>query len=82
MTYNDMKCQAIITGVLVLNAAGEKPCPEIEKLCEYAFRHCFEAPTDLLRMATDGFSYPDMVDQVNVLLRKETKFAKVMGGTL
>ena len=79
---NVKELQAIITGVLVLNAATEKPCPEIEKLCEYAFRHCFEAPADLLHMATDGFSYPDMVDQVNVLLRKETKFAKVMGGTL
>ena len=50
---NVKELQAIITGVLVLNAAGEKPCPEIEKLCEYAFRHCFEAPTDLLRWQND-----------------------------
>ena len=32
---NVKELQAIITGILVLNAASEKPCPEIEKLCEY-----------------------------------------------
>lgn len=79
---NVKELQAIITGILVLNSATEKPCKEIEKLCEYAFRQCFEAPTELLRIATNGFSYIDMVDQVNVLLRKETKFKKIMGAEL
>ena len=79
---NVKELQAIITSILVLNSAAEKPNKEIEKLCEYAFRHCFEAPTELLRIATNGFTYNEMLNQVNTLLQKETKFKKVMGTEL
>ena len=79
---NIKEMQAIVTGILVLNAAAEQPNGEIEKLCEYAFRHCFEAPTGLLRMAMNDFDYAGTVEQVNTLLRKETKFKRVMGAEL
>ena len=76
---NVKELQAILPGILVINNALDKPCKEIDALCEYAFRNCFEAPTELLRIATRDFSRGDIIDQVNVLLRDETKFRKVMG---
>ena len=73
---NVKELQAIVTGILVLNSAAEQPSAEIDALCEYAFQRCFEAPTKLIRMATQDFTYEEVVDQVAGLMKAATKFKK------
>lgn len=79
---NIRELQAILTGIYLLNRTAEKPNPEVEKICEYAFRRCLEANTNLLLLATIGQTYDTMKEQVADLFRRETKFSKTMGEEL
>lgn len=79
---NAKELQAILSGIYLLNHAAKEPNPELEKLCEYAFRHCLEANTAMLLIASIGQDYLSMKEQVNLLLQRETKFTKEMGGLL
>ena len=79
---NAKELQAILSGIYLLNKTAETPNPELEKLCEYAFRHCLEANTAMLLIAAIGQDYLSMKEQVNALLDRETKFKKEMGELL
>lgn len=79
---NIKELQAILTCILVLNCADKNANKEIAELCEYAFKQCLETPTALLRLSTVGTTYEEMLEQVNALLRRETKFKKIMGKEL
>ena len=79
---NTKELQAILTGIYLLNRTAEKPNPEIEKICEYAFRRCLEANTNLLLLAAIGQTYGSMKEQVADLFHRETRFEKVMGEEL
>ena len=79
---NAKELQAILSGIYLLNRLSEEPNIELDKLCEYAFRHCLESNTALLMVATVRQDYNTMKEQVNALLQKETKFLKEMGELL
>ena len=79
---NTKELQAILSAIYLLNRMDETPNPEIDKLCEYAFRHCLESNTAMLLLAAIGQDYLTMKEQVNALLQRETKFTKEMGGLL
>ena len=79
---NTKELQAILSAIYLLNRMDETPNPEIDKLCEYAFRHCMECNTAMLLLAAIGQDYLTMKEQVNALLQRETKFTKEMGGLL
>lgn len=79
---NAKELQAVLSGIYLLNRMSEVPNLELDKLCEYAFRHCLESNTALLMVAAIGQDYLSMKEQVNGLLQRETKFAKEMGGLL
>ena len=79
---NVKELQAILTGIYTLNRTAEKPNPDVERICEYAFRRCLEANTNLLLLATIGQTYDTMKEQVADLFQRETKFEKVMGEKL
>ena len=79
---NVKELQAILSGIYLLNRMSEPPNVELDKLCEYAFRHCLECNTALLMVAAIGQDYLSMKEQVNGLLQRETKFVKEMGGLL
>lgn len=79
---NIKELQAILTSILVLSCADKSGNKEIIELCEYAFQQCLEAPTTLLRASIAHETYAEAREQVNDLLRKETKFKKIMGKEL
>ena len=79
---NVKELQAVLSGIYLLNRMSEPPNVELDKLCEYAFRHCLECNTALLMVAAIGQDYLSMKEQVNGLLQRETKFVKEMGELL
>lgn len=79
---NTKELQAILTSIFVLNETSEHKNEEIAKICEYAFLRVLEANTNLLILSTVGQKYSDMKEQVKELLAGETKYTKIMGGSL
>ena len=79
---NTKELQAILTSIFVLNHVSEHKNQDIANICEYAFRRCLETNTNLLVLSTIGQKYPDMKEQVKELLAGETKYTKIMGGSL
>lgn len=79
---NTKELQTILASIAVLNRTSEQSNPEVANLVEYAFRRCFESNTNLLMLATIGQTYESMRQQVNDLLRAETRYHKEMGGDL
>ena len=79
---NTKELRTILASIAVLNRTSEKSNAEITSLVEYAFHRCFESNTNLLMLATIGQSYESMRQQVNDLLRVETRYHKEMGGDL
>ena len=79
---NTKELQAILTSIFVLNETSEHKNEEIAKICEYAFLRVLEANTNLLILSTVGQKYSDMKEQVKELLAKETKYTKIIRGSL
>lgn len=73
---NQKELQPILTAIFALNRCSENTDPRISQILDYAFRTLYGSNTNLLILATVGYSYKEILPTVKELLEEQTNFEK------
>ncbi len=70
---NIKELKPILTAIHCINYLGNND-KQIEKLIKYAFNRIMDSNTNLITLACVGRNKEDVVEELKIILKEETKF--------